>query len=77
MYSSVGIAERVADASLLQRLADSWAEKYTEEWRFEVGDGGFHHAEDQGQPTPVFRVAPVKAFGFGRGTEATQTRWRF
>lgn len=72
-----GVAERVTDASLLQRLADAWAEKYTEEWRFEVGDGGFRHAEDQGQPTPVFRVAPVQAFGFGRGTDATQTRWRF
>ena len=69
-----GDAVRVTDEPRLHRLADAWEEKYGPDWRFEVteqaflGDGGIAH---------VFEVAPVTAFGFDRGGDGAQTRWRF
>ena len=48
--------------------------KYGEDWRFTVRDGTFHH--DQGYAL-VFRIEPEKAFGFGKGEQFSQTRWRF
>jgi hypothetical protein len=39
-------------------------------------DGAFHHQQGEGRAL-VFEVAPVTAFGFGKGNEFSQTRWRF
>ncbi|WP_017537647.1 pyridoxamine 5'-phosphate oxidase family protein [Nocardiopsis halophila] len=69
-----GRADRVGDEALLAGLADDFAAKYGEVWRFEVRDGAFHH---EGGSALVFGVAPVTAFGFERGGAAAQTRWRF
>jgi nitroimidazol reductase NimA-like FMN-containing flavoprotein (pyridoxamine 5'-phosphate oxidase superfamily) len=77
-----GTAVRVADNEQLARLADAWVQKYGEEWRFEVRNGAFHPPSDSERddlppPALVFEVAPTTVFGFGKGDEFSQTRWRF
>jgi hypothetical protein len=77
-----GEAVRVTDDALLQRVADTYETKYGKEWRFTVRDGTFHQVTEspQGEDVDgglVYEVAPSKAFGFGRGDEYSQTRWRF
>jgi general stress protein 26 len=70
-----GRAERILDREVLQVLAVAWEAKYGADWHFEVGDGGFQGVDGHG--AWVYRVTPVTAFGFGRGAQASQTRWRF
>ena len=69
-----GEAVRVTDELTLQRVADAYADKYPEPFRFTVRDGAF--VGDGGEAL-VFRIEARKAFGFGRGTTYSQTRWRF
>jgi uncharacterized pyridoxamine 5'-phosphate oxidase family protein len=69
-----GDAVRQIDEAKLQRIADAYVSKYGSEWRFDVRDGAFHH---EGGVALVFEVAPRRAFGFGKGVEFSQTRWRF
>lgn len=69
-----GRAERVTDVAMLQSLAAAWEAKYGSDWRFDVKDGAFASA---GHEAWVYRVAPVTAFGYQRGDEGSQTRWRF
>ncbi|MCX5343971.1 pyridoxamine 5'-phosphate oxidase family protein [Streptomyces atratus] len=69
-----GRAERVTDGDRLNRLAAAWESKYGPEWHFDVQDGTFRHA---GHVALVFEVSPRTAFGFGKGTTYSQTRWRF
>jgi general stress protein 26 len=69
-----GAAVRVTDEVLLQRLADEWARKWDGQWQFEVQDGMF---AGEGNEAYVFEVAPVTAFGYGKGKSFSQTRWRF
>jgi hypothetical protein len=68
-----GEAVRVTDEGRLRKLADAWAAKYGEEWRFDVRDGAFAHAAGSAL---VFEVAPAVVFAFGKGDEYSQTRWR-
>jgi len=68
-----GDAVRVSDTGLLQRIADSYVQKYGQGWQFEVGDGVF--VSDGGAAT-VYEVRPNMAFGFAKGDFA-QTRYRF
>jgi hypothetical protein len=69
-----GDAARVTDDATLHRLAQAWVGKYGEQWRFTVADGAFEHS---GGTAWVFRVAPAKAFGFGKGLHFSQTAYRF
>ncbi len=70
-----GEAVRETDEATLRRVADAYATNYPEPFRFEVRDGAFH---GDGGEALVFRVRPVKAFGFARdGDTFSQTRWRF
>jgi nitroimidazol reductase NimA-like FMN-containing flavoprotein (pyridoxamine 5'-phosphate oxidase superfamily) len=69
-----GKATRVTDDRRLQRIADAYLAKYGESWRFTVRDGAFHH--DEGSAI-VYEIAPRTAFGFGKGEQFSQTRWRF
>ena len=62
------------DNTKLQRIADAYVSKYGSDWRFTVRDGAFEH---QGGSALVFEVAPRKVFGFRKGNEFSQTRWRF
>jgi general stress protein 26 len=68
-----GDATKVSDDAKLRRLADAWEAKYGSEWHFDVHDGAFHHGPGEAW---VFEVAPVTAYGFGKG-EYSHTRWRF
>jgi hypothetical protein len=67
-----GEAVQVSDESRLQQLADMYALKYG--WHYTVQDGAFN---GDGGRAIVYEVAPVKAFGFGKGETSSQTRWRF
>lgn len=73
-----GRAERVADEAVLRPLAEAYEAKYGPDWHFDVRDGGFRHGGGgaEGGTALVYRVAPVTAFGFAKGTYG-QTRWRF
>jgi general stress protein 26 len=72
-----GDAVNVSDENRLQPIADAYATKYgADTWHFTVRDGAFHH-EGGGGRALVFEVAPKKAFGFGKGGQFSQTRWRF
>jgi nitroimidazol reductase NimA-like FMN-containing flavoprotein (pyridoxamine 5'-phosphate oxidase superfamily) len=73
-----GIAEKVSDPSLLQRVAGGYAAKYG--WLVEVRDGAFYA---EGAPTAgpppyeVYRVKPVVVLGFGTDGTFNATRWQF
>ena len=69
-----GEAVNIREEAKLRRIADAYVAKYGSEWRFDVVDGAFSHSD--GAVALVFEVAPVKAFGFGKGA-FSQTRWRF
>ena len=69
-----GEAVRVTDEGTLRRVADAYAAKYPEPFRFTVRDGAF--IGDGGEAL-VFGIRPTKVFGFGRGATYSQTRWRF
>jgi len=71
-----GDAVQVRDDAKLSRIADLYESKYGREWRFGIRDGVFVHEDGEGVAL-VFEVAPRKAFGFGKGNEFSQTRWRF
>jgi general stress protein 26 len=70
-----GDAVRVTDEVKLKRIADLYESKYGSDWRFDVRDGAF--SGEGGNVALVFEVAPVTAFGFGKGVSSSQTRWRF
>jgi len=70
-----GQAVQVIDETVLQQLAQAWAEKWDGRWRYEVHERSFR---EQGGSSPVlvFEVKPAKVFAFARGTFG-QTRHRF
>lgn len=68
-----GEAERVSEEAKLRRIAEAYESKYGSTWHFDVSNGAFQH---EGSEALVFEVAPVTAFGFGKG-QYSQTRWRF
>lgn len=73
-----GEAMRVKDDSKLRQIADAYISKYGEDWRFTVDDSAFvHDAPNEGSVALVFEVFPKTAFGFRKGEEFSQTRWRF
>jgi general stress protein 26 len=73
-----GDAVQVADEARLRRIAAAYEAKYGSDWHFDVRDGAFFHGNDgEGNKALVFEVAPKTAFGFGKGSEFSQTRWRF
>jgi hypothetical protein len=68
-----GDAVRVDDEHRLQRLAEAYKTKYG--WHFAVRNGAFY--DEEGGRAVVYEVAPTTAFGFGKGEQFSQTRWRF
>jgi general stress protein 26 len=68
-----GDAVRVLDAVKLQRVADTYGDKYAG-WGLTVGEGVLL---GEGGDTLVFEIVPGKAFGFGKGEPFSQTRWDF
>jgi nitroimidazol reductase NimA-like FMN-containing flavoprotein (pyridoxamine 5'-phosphate oxidase superfamily) len=73
-----GDAVPVRDDEQLREIADAYEVKYGSDWRFGVGDGVFvHDSPHEGAVALVYRVTPRTAFGFRKGDEFSQTRWRF
>jgi general stress protein 26 len=73
-----GDAVQVRDDAKLSRIADAYVSKYGEDWRFGVREGAFvHEGAHEGSVALVYEVAPTTAFGFAKGEEFSQTRWRF
>jgi hypothetical protein len=70
-----GNAVRVTDDDVLRAIAEAFEAKYGADWHFDVKDGAFQGQGEGG--AWVYRVDPVTAFGFGRGEQPSQTRWRF
>lgn len=69
-----GEAVQVAEEQRLRSVAERFAGKYGEDWRFEVrGDGLWHPG---GGHVLLFEVAATKAFAFHRGPYS-QTTYRF
>jgi general stress protein 26 len=69
-----GNAVRVRDEAILQLVAEAYVAKYGSDWTFTIVDGAFHH---KGGTAFVFEVAPLTAFGFGKGQPFSQTRYSF
>ena len=67
-------AVRVSDEARRRSLADAFEAKYGSDWRFTVRDGAFH---GEGGDAMVYAVRPRTAFGFNKGEQFSQTRWRF
>ena len=74
-----GEADRLTEAKVLRPIAAAFEEKYPGVMQYEVRDDGtVKNADFAGGDAVIFRVAPVKAFGFWRGEDGfSQTRWRF
>jgi hypothetical protein len=68
-----GVAEPVADETVLVAVAEAYRLKYGESWAFSVEEGAFFGG---GGRAVVFRVRPRVAFGFSKG-DFSQTHWRF
>jgi nitroimidazol reductase NimA-like FMN-containing flavoprotein (pyridoxamine 5'-phosphate oxidase superfamily) len=66
---------RVSDRTRLERLAERFGSKYGPPFEFSVGEGVF--LNDGGGEALVYEVAPLTAFGFDKGKQFSQTRWRF
>jgi hypothetical protein len=73
-----GATAKVSDLAELRSVADAFESKYG--WHFTAPDGtwfGLGDAIRGGGDVLVYRVAPSTAFGFGKGRQFSQTRWRF
>jgi hypothetical protein len=72
-----GSAARVTDEAELRTVADTYESKYGA--RFTAPEGTWYGLGDaiRGGTVLVYRVAPSTVFGFGKGREFSQTRWRF
>jgi hypothetical protein len=72
-----GEAAKVSDEAELRSVADTFELKYGA--RFTAPEGIWFGLGDaiRGGDTLLYRVAPATAFGFGKGTQFSQTRWRF
>lgn len=72
-----GQAIRVSDGAELAEVAGTFESKYGAHFTSPEGNWfGLGDTIRRGRVL-VFRVAPSTAFGFGKGTPSSQTRWRF
>jgi nitroimidazol reductase NimA-like FMN-containing flavoprotein (pyridoxamine 5'-phosphate oxidase superfamily) len=72
-----GVAVEVGDTAELGHVADTYESKYGE--RFTAPEGtwfGLSDAIRRGEAL-LYRVTPTTAFGFAKGDQFSQTRWRF
>jgi nitroimidazol reductase NimA-like FMN-containing flavoprotein (pyridoxamine 5'-phosphate oxidase superfamily) len=72
-----GAAAKVKAPAELRSVADTFESKYGA--HFTAPEGNWYGLGDtiRRDEVPVFRVGPLTAFGFGKGTPSSQTRWRF
>lgn len=72
-----GAAAQVSDKAELRRVADTYESKYGRHFTAPEGTWfGLGDAIATGEVL-MYRVLPSTAFGFGKGTQFSQTRWRF
>ncbi len=72
-----GEAAKVSDEAEFRRVADTYESKYGAHFTAPEGTWfGLGDAIRVGDAL-VYRVAPSTAFGFGKGKQFSQTRWRF
>lgn len=72
-----GEATKVSDEAELRSVADTYESKYGS--HFTAPEGTWFGLGDaiRGGDVLVYRVAPSTAFGFGKGSQFSQTRWQF
>jgi hypothetical protein len=72
-----GDAAKVSDLAELRSVADTFESKYGA--HFTAPEGTWSGLGDaiRRDEALVLRVAPLTAFGFGKGTPYSQTRWDF
>lgn len=72
-----GICARVSEATELRQVAGTFESKYGP--RLTAPEGTWFGLGDaiRDGSSLVYRVAPSTAFGFGKGEQFSQTRWRF
>jgi nitroimidazol reductase NimA-like FMN-containing flavoprotein (pyridoxamine 5'-phosphate oxidase superfamily) len=72
-----GEATKVSNPAELARIADTFEAKYGD--HFTAPEGTWFGLGDsiRRDEVAVFRIAPSTAFGFGKGTLFSQTRWKF
>ena len=72
-----GTAAKVSDEAELRHVADTYESKYGP--HFMAPEGTWFGLGDaiRGGNVLVYRVSPTTAFGFGKGKQFSQTRWRF
>jgi general stress protein 26 len=72
-----GQAATVSEPAELRRVADTFESKYGA--HFTAPEGNWFGLGDSIRQNHVLvlRVAPLTAFGFGKGTPSSQTRWSF
>jgi hypothetical protein len=72
-----GAAEMVGDEAELRSVAGAYESKYGAQ--FTEPDGVWFGLADaiRGGQALVYRVAPKRSFGFGKGKQFSQTCWRF
>jgi hypothetical protein len=72
-----GVAERVHDESTLLAAAEAYRVRYDDLFLYVVQGTELRQA-DADEIVLLFRLRPVKAFGFRKGGhDFSQTRWRF
>jgi hypothetical protein len=72
-----GVAEQVTDDAELRPVAEAHGRKYgTQIWDYVVRDGAFADRSLGGRAI-VFRVRPIRGWGFCKGGPFSQTTWRF
>jgi hypothetical protein len=72
-----GEAAKVSDEAELRSVAQAFESKYGS--RFTAPEGTWFGLGDtiRAGNVLVYRVAPSTVFGFGKGEQFSQTRWRF
>ena len=72
-----GVAAMVSEEAELRSVADTFESKYGR--HFTAPDGTWFGLGEaiRGGDALVYRVTPTTAFGFGKGRQFSQTRWRF
>jgi nitroimidazol reductase NimA-like FMN-containing flavoprotein (pyridoxamine 5'-phosphate oxidase superfamily) len=72
-----GVAEKVDGEDELRRVADAFESKYGT--HFTAPEGTWFGLGDAIRAGEVllYRVTPTTVFGFGKGKQFSQTRWRF
>lgn len=71
-----GEAVELTDVDRLQRVVDTFTEKYDDTFQFRVRDGAVHVGDSPGRAL-AFEVVARKVFAFAKGDKFGQTRWRF